>query len=247
MKNTLLFLALATLATNTCGQTHEDRWAEAMDKFRKQDAQQPTAAGGVVFVGSSSIRLWDLPRSFPDLAPAPLNRGFGGSHLEDSIRHAELLILKHKPQVVVVYAGDNDIAAGKSVDRVVVDFTALAKTIRDNLSDTRIVYIAIKPSTARWRLAETMAEANRRIAELCAEEELLSFVDIWKPMLGDDGKPRVELLRDDGLHLTDTGYELWTELVVPLISDASTETPKTPEQQSTLRDVDACSKIISDN
>lgn len=194
-----------------------DRWADDMARFAQQDQEHPTRPGGVVFVGSSSIRLWDLPKSFPSLEPAPLNRGFGGSELEDSVRHVDLLINKHEPWLVVIYAGDNDVAGGKDAARVASDFQQLVHLIQSKLPRTGIAYIAIKPSIARWNLADTMQDANRQISELCAEDERVTFVDVWKPMLGEDGTPRKELFGDDGLHLNGEGYKLWTSLVAPLL------------------------------
>ncbi|WP_425396290.1 SGNH/GDSL hydrolase family protein [Aeoliella sp.] len=219
----LVLVLLALAAPAIAQREFTGRWAKDMEKFAKQDAEHPTAPGGVVFVGSSSIRLWDLEKNFPDLDPAALNRGFGGSELSDSIRNAEHLVTKHKPRVVVIYAGDNDIAGGKSAERVEKDFAKLVEKIQSKLPEAKIAYIAIKPSTKRWNLADTMKDANHRIAKRCADDEQLTFVDIWKPMLGEDGKPREELLRDDGLHLTDEGYELWSSLVRPIIKPKEEE------------------------
>ncbi len=226
MRTTLFFLAIAAIAATSDAQDDEnnrrDLWADRMAQFAEQDQEHPAPSGGVVFVGSSSIRLWDLEKSFPEMQPKPLNRGFGGSQLVDSIQRAEELVLKHKPRLVLVYAGDNDIAAGKDAPRVVNDFRKLASLVKQHLPEVQIAYIAIKPSIARWNLQETMADANHQIAERCGSDEQLTFVDVWLPMLGDDGKPRPELFRDDGLHLNDKGYQLWTSLVAPVIESART-------------------------
>ena len=192
-----------------------ERWADAIAKFQKEDEAAPPPKQGILFVGSSSIRGWDLKKWFPDL-PA-INRGFGGSQLCDSTHYADALITKHQPRVIVVYAGDNDISAGKSPEQVHADFRALVAKIRTSLPETPIVFISIKPSLARWKLAEEMKAANRLIAADCEKEKNLKFVDVWEAMLGADGQPRAELLRDDRLHLTDAGYELWTELLRPAI------------------------------
>ncbi|MCO6045099.1 GDSL-type esterase/lipase family protein [Aeoliella sp. ICT_H6.2] len=211
---------LVLLAGPALGQTEfTGRWAADMQKFAKADAEHPSEPGGVVFVGSSSIRLWDLEKSFPKLDPPALNRGFGGSQLADSIRYAELLVTSHKPRIVVIYAGDNDIAAGKTAERVESDFVKLAEKIQTELPETKIAFIAVKPSTRRWNLADTIQDANARVAKRCADNDQWTFIDVWKPMLGEDGKPREELLRDDGLHMTDKGYELWSSLVRPLLKD----------------------------
>jgi lysophospholipase L1-like esterase len=144
-----------------------------------------------------------------------INRGFGGSQICDSTHFIEPLVLQHRPRVVVLYAGDNDIAAGKSADQVAYDFRAFVAAIQAALPETRIVFIAIKPSIARWKLAPAMLRANTLVAAECAKRPRLEFVDVWQPMLGPDGQPRQELFRADGLHLSPAGYILWTRLVRP--------------------------------
>lgn len=188
-----------------------EQWEKTIAKFEAADEEKPHSEEGILFVGSSSIRLWDLAKYFPE--QKPLNRGFGGSEICQSTYYAEQLILKHKPRVVVLYAGDNDIAGGKSADQVHRDFLAFWKKLHDALPETELIYIAIKPSLSRWKLAPAMKDANEHIAAECEKNKQLQFVDIWQPMLGEDGKPRKELFAKDGLHLNDTGYTLWTKLV----------------------------------
>ncbi len=213
----LLLLALAT-----CGHAAEDapcrwqRWEKAIAKFVAQDKMQPPPQSGVLFVGSSSIRKWDLPKYFPELTT--LNRGFGGSEICDSTHFLEPLVLRHHPRVVVLYAGDNDIAAGKRAERVADDFRAFVAATQAALPDTKIVFIAIKPSIARWKLAPVMRRANTLIAAECAKRRQLEFVDIWQPMLGTDDRPRQKLFQADGLHLSHAGYMLWTRLLRPHLS-----------------------------
>jgi lysophospholipase L1-like esterase len=192
-----------------------DQWAKDFAAFEQLDAQKPPPSGGIVFVGSSSIRLWNLERSFPGLPV--INRGFGGSQIVDSVQHADLLVIRHKPRTVVFYAGDNDISDGKSPQTVANDFKAFVAKVHAALPETRIAFIGIKPSIQRWALISKVREANALIRTFCTDDERLGFVDVDGPMLGWDEKPRKELLVDDGLHLTDKGYELWTTLVRPFL------------------------------
>jgi len=192
-----------------------DQWAKDMTAFEQRDAQKPPAPGGIVFVGSSSIRLWNLERSFPGLPV--INRGFGGSQIIDSVQHVDLLVIRHKPRTVVFYAGDNDISDGKSPQAVANDFRAFVAKVHGVLPQTRIAFIGIKPSIQRWALISKVREANALVRAFCTADERLGFVDVDGPMLGWDEKPRKELLVDDGLHLTDKGYELWTTLVRPFV------------------------------
>lgn len=193
-------------------------WEADMQRFERQDAEDPARPGGVVFVGSSSIRLWDLEASFGPGSATPIkgplrNRGFGGSQMDESVDEVDLLVLRRRPRLVVVYAGDNDIHEGKTAERVAADFDRFVAAVHAELPETRLAYIAIKPSLARWGLAEQMRDANDRIARRCDEDPRLVFIDIWRPMLGADGAPRPELFVDDGLHLNDAGYRLWAAVV----------------------------------
>ena len=195
--------------------TFSGPFAAELMAFHQQDLAGRPPPGGVVFVGSSSIRFWNLDASFP--GRKYLNRGFGGSQIADSIANLELLVLRHAPNTVVFYAGDNDIAFGKTPDRVAADFRSLARDVHARLPDARILFLAIKPSIARWNLVGPMREANRQIREHCALDPRLAYVDVHTPMIGPDGRPRADLLYADGLHLSAAGYALWTQLVAPLL------------------------------
>ena len=152
----------------------------------------------------------ELEESFPDLET--INRGFGGSELADSVRYAKRIVVPHSPRVIVLYAGDNDIANSKAPERVLADFKQFVEAVHGPLPRTKIVYIGIKPSVKRWALIDKIRQANRLIREYIAAQksDSLAFVDVEKPMLGRDDKPRADLLLDDGLHLNKKGYEVWT-------------------------------------
>jgi lysophospholipase L1-like esterase len=190
-----------------------DRWESKIASFEARDREAPPPRDGIVFIGSSSIVGWKLNRFFPKLPV--INRGFGGSEVADSVRYADRILLPYRPKVVVMYAGDNDIARGKSAEQVVADYRRFVKKIRTALPKTRIVYIAIKPSISRWALVDKMREANRQIMAIADSDPKLDFVDIDTPMIGEDGKPRKELFKPDGLHLNDEGYQVWSNLVRP--------------------------------
>jgi lysophospholipase L1-like esterase len=191
-------------------------WEAKIVALEKKDDVENPPRNGIVFVGSSSIRKWDLAKSFPDL-PA-INRGFGGSRIADTGKHLQRLVLKHRPQIMVFYAGDNDINDGVSIKQVVCDFCCVHCEVRKHLPQTRLVFIAIKPSIKRWELYPQMAEANRRIKSIADKDPRIDFVDIANPMLGENGRPRQELFAKDDLHLSEAGYELWTRLLRPFLT-----------------------------
>ena len=208
-------IALALVVLQVSAGAQGSQWSKEMAAFEQQDRAAPPKPGGIVFVGSSSIRLWDLGQSFPGMPI--LNRGFGGSQIVDSVNHAELLVLKHQPGIVVFYAGDNDIAAGKTPQAVAGDYKAFVSKVHATLPKTRVAFIAIKPSIQRWALVAKVREANALIRSYSEGDDLLGFIDVDGPMLGWDEKPRADLFVADGLHLSAKGYELWTRLVRPFL------------------------------
>jgi lysophospholipase L1-like esterase len=205
----------AVSATGRAAARADDtnRWESAIRKFEESDRRQFPPKRGILFVGSSSIVGWDLAKHFQELPV--INRGFGGSQIADSIHFAERITVPYQPRTIVFYAGDNDVAAGKTPQQVLADYRRFVEIVHGALPETRIVFIAIKPSLRRWKLVEQMRQANRLIREVTTKDPRLVFVDVDPPMIGQDGRPRAELFRDDGLHLNAAGYRLWSALVRP--------------------------------
>jgi lysophospholipase L1-like esterase len=211
-----LACALLLLVALPAAAQQPDRWEREMAAFDAADKISPPARGGIVFVGSSTIRLWDVAAYFPDLKI--VNRGFGGSQLSDVLRHLDRLVLRHEPRLVVVYAGDNDIAGGRLAEQVAVDFERLAREIHGKLPQTRILYLAIKPSLLRWIQVDRMRMANAMIRAICERDDRLGFLDLDNLMLGWDERPRRDLFVDDGLHLSPQGYQVWSAALRPFLT-----------------------------
>lgn len=212
-----LLILTILLALLTTTQTHaQSKWEPNIQKFEAKDKQNPPAPGGILFVGSSSIVYWDTDKAFP--RHNIINRGFGGSQTSDSLEFADRIIINYKPRLIAIYAGDNDIAAGKSVETVVSDTMQLFTKIHKALPQTRIIYIAIKPSILRWKLVDQMRQANAQIRAITDTDWRMKFLDIDTPSLGPDGKPRPELFVKDGLHLSPEGYALWNKKIAPLLT-----------------------------
>ena len=193
------------------------QWEADIRRFEAQDRAQRPDTGGVLFVGSSSIRMWDsLTSDFPGARAT--NRGFGGSELRHVVHFADRIILPYRPRLVVVYAGDNDINAGRTPEQVLADFQALVRTVHAARPATRIAFISIKPSPARWALADRARMANSMVQRYVQSDARLAFIDVFDPMLGFGGRPRAELFVSDSLHMTPAGYRLWRTLVEPYLA-----------------------------
>ena len=188
------------------------RFNDDIAKVEKRIARGDSKPGEVLFVGSSSIRLWDLKKSFPEQSYN--NHGFGGSHISDVIHFFDRVVTPVKPSVIVFYAGDNDLAAKKTPETVVADYKRFMKLVDEKCPDCHaVVYIPVKPSIKRWEQRDVQMATNAAIAGLSVSNSKLHTVDIVTPMLGPDGTPRKELFAEDGLHLSRAGYEIWTRIV----------------------------------
>lgn len=198
-----------------------EKWAPAIAQFAAADLQAPPTPGGVLFVGSSSIRRWEtLAEDFPRLPV--INRGFGGSELTDSVYYFETLVVPHAPKIVVLYAGENDLASGATPVEVAAAFQTFCEKLHTALPATRLIFVSIKPSPKRWHLHPQITQANALIKAECARDARLSFVDVYSPMLDESGELRPDLFVDDGVHMTRDGYRLWTWLLAPTLAASST-------------------------
>lgn len=190
------------------------RWEDAIAAFERGDKEQFPQPGMVLFVGSSSIRMWKTLET--DFRPIRvLNRGFGGSQIEDSIHFADRIIIPYRPAAIVLYASDNDIAAGKKPAHVLADFERFAAIVGKALPDIPIFFITIKPSLSRWSLLPKMKRANELIETLSSHVDNLEYLDVASAMLKDDGTVRGDLFLEDNLHLNEHGYRLWTSIIKP--------------------------------
>ncbi|WP_232539918.1 SGNH/GDSL hydrolase family protein [Azohydromonas aeria] len=189
------------------------KWRADFEAFDAADKARPVQPGGVLFVGSSSIRLWDdLEQQFQEL-PVLVKRGFGGSQLSDCAAHLDRLVVAYQPRLVVLYAGDNDLNAGRTPQQVFDSYQQFVDGVHRALPDTRIAYVSIKPSPSRAKLLPQVREANALIRQRAAADPRLDYIDIYQPMLGADGQPRAELFREDRLHLNAQGYALWHQVI----------------------------------
>ena len=192
------------------------RFESEIRAFESRDRDAPPPPGAVLFVGSSTIRMWcTLDRDFPELKV--VNRGFGGSEMSDLLYYTERVVLPYRPRTIVLYEGDNDLAAGKTPAEVRELFRRFTALVRGRLPDARLVYVSIKPSVAREKLLDATRAANAMLREDAARDAHLAYVDLFTPMLGRDGRPRAALFGGDGLHMNSEGYALWRRTLKPLL------------------------------
>ncbi len=210
------FAISAVVAVSAADTVASADWSAAMAEFATQDAKAPSAPDCVLFLGSSSIRMWKtLKEDFPGVPV--VNRGFGGSQISDAIVHFDRLVLPHHPRLIVFYSGTNDVAAGKSPEEVVKDFEFFCAKVHAVRPETKILFVSLQYAPSRWALREKMATANAEIAKFCAADPRRSFIDTNPSMLAANGSPDETLYLADRLHMAAGGYAVWTKLLSPLV------------------------------
>ena len=218
----LVLLAVASPArsqstSSTPAAFDTTNFAEEIAEFATADRLHFPRPGGVVFVGSSSIRMWPhLAADFPGVNV--IQRGFGGSELSDVVYRAPRIVIPYKPALVILYAGDNDLANGRSPQDVLSRFKSFVGLVHGALPRTRIAFVSIKPSLARVSLLGQMKDANALVRKYIDGRPGLTYVDVFTPMLTATGQPRPELLAADSLHMNAAGYSLWRRRLSPLVT-----------------------------
>jgi lysophospholipase L1-like esterase len=189
-----------------------------IQRFKTQDSIQFPPKNTILFIGSSSFTKWtDVQNYFPGYTI--INRGFGGSSLPDLIRYAGDIIFPYKPRQVVIYCGDNDLAASDTVSAQTVfnRFQQLFAMIREKLPATSVAFVSIKPSPSRQRLMPKMREANLLIKKYLKQKKNTAFIDVYHKMLNKDGTPLKDIFLEDELHMNAKGYAIWQKVMQPYL------------------------------
>ncbi|MBA3697603.1 MAG: hypothetical protein H0W78_01880 [Planctomycetes bacterium] len=209
----LVLCATLTASIAADGNKFQKEW----DTYLEQDKTSPPPSEAILCTGSSSVRMWTTLKT--DLAPLPVfNRAFGGSTTKDTIAAVPLIVTPYKPKVIMYYCGDNDLGSPKvSPDVPVEGFRSFVAAVRKDLPNVRFVYLAIKPSIKRIECLPNQKLANAAIAELCAKDPMMTFIDVASVLMGPDGQPDPACYIKDNLHMTPEGYKRWTAVVKPVL------------------------------
>lgn len=193
----------------------QNAFSDEVASIKLRDEKIKLGDKTIVFTGSSSIRMWkNLDSVFNN--NQIINTGFGGSTAKDLLVFQETLIERYQPKQVFIYEGDNDLFAGKSPRSVLRTIKKIIKKIHSKNKQTQIVLIGAKPSISRWSLKKKYEKLNAKFEKLCAKIQLLTYADVWRPMLEED-QLKKDLFIEDGLHMNGKGYEIWKQIVSPLL------------------------------
>jgi len=203
------------------GVVNAQPYINEIKDFKKQDSISFPDKGSILFVGSSSFRLWkNIQNDFPGYTIT--NRGFGGSSLPDVILYEKSIIFPYDPKQIIVYCGENDLAFSDTVSAKLVfeRFKTLFTDIRNKRPRVQIAFVSIKPSPSRWRLKSKVEEANSLIKQFLKKKKKTNFIDVYHNMLGTDGTPLRDIFLSDSLHMNAKGYAIWQKEIQPYLVKA---------------------------
>jgi lysophospholipase L1-like esterase len=202
------FLILINLSVFAQEQAFEKEVNGLVEKYKNTKWEK----GGIVFTGSSSIRLWKtLEEDFPKANI--VNTGFGGSQTHDILRYLDEVLIDFEPKKVFIYVGENDINAGKPVRQVMSEYAVLMERVKNKLPEVEFYFIGTKPSPSRWEKRGQMMALNEETKMMAKNKEKVTYIDVWTPMLDKTGNPNVDLFVTDMLHMNEKGYEIWVKAV----------------------------------
>jgi lysophospholipase L1-like esterase len=207
---------LALMLLLQAARADSRRFEAEIAAFEAADKANPPPKNAILFIGSSSIRKWTtLARDFP--RHKVINRGFGGSQMADSVYYFDRIVTPYHPRVIVLFAGTNDLDAGKTPEEVFEDFVAFANKVRAALPDARLDYISISTSPSRWHEFQKVKRANQLIRDYISQNDRLEYIDVLPAMLGPDGRPNRDIYVADRLHLNARGYAIWQSIIDPYL------------------------------
>lgn len=195
------------------------RFAKEIAKFDAEETSAtPPARGGIVFTGSSSVRMWKVNEAYPDLPV--LNRGFGGSVANDLSVYFDKVVLRYQPKLLVVYTGSNDLNAKLTVDEALADYTKFLTTVHEKLPNIRVIVNSVKYAEKRLTQMDSVRQLNEKLEAWCKAHEWTRWVESSAHLLDASGKPRTaEVYKEDKLHLNEKGYAEWNAIVGPVIRE----------------------------
>ena len=216
MNKLLPLVVFAAFVTTLLGEPKpanpSEKWEKSIAAFEESDKKSPPPQGAILFIGASGIARWKtLKEDFP--GHTVINRGFGGSQIADSTNYADRIVIPYHPKTIVFQAGGNDINAGKAPEQVAKDFEIFVGKVRSALPDVRILFIGQGPSSARWEQRDKQQKLNELVKEFTGKGENMTFIPMWEPYIGADGKPNDSLFVEDKLHHNAEGYKIRTKIV----------------------------------
>lgn len=213
----ILLLLVCLISPLAQAQQKDPLFWNEIHAFKQQDSKQMPPKDAILFVDSSSIRMWkDMQEAFP--GHQVINRGFGGSNLLDLKRYLNDIVLPYQPKQIVIYSGENDIASGTvQAQEVLQRFKEVCQGIRQKMPQVPVVFVSIKPSPSRIKYKPIIEESNKLIKQYLEIEPNTAYVDVFSEMLRSNSQPKPEIFLKDSLHMNAKGYQIWKIQLTPYL------------------------------
>lgn len=214
---TILFAVVLALPAAQAQQKTPPFWNE-IQAFKQQDKAQMPPKNAILFVGSSSLRMWkNMQEMLPEYSV--INRGFGGSNLLDLQRYLGDIVFPYQPKQIIIYSGENDIASDTvQAPEVLARFKTVFEQIRQQMPKVPIVFISIKPSPSRLKFNPIIEESNQLIRAYLKKQPKTKYVDVYSKMLLANGRPKPQIFIQDSLHMNQQGYQIWKKAITPYLT-----------------------------
>ena len=225
---TTLIQAQNTTPTTTIKSTipfqHTDetswilRYQNDINKYQKENKRLSNRSCDVLFLGSSSINLWDT--IYADFAPLKLiRRSYGGATLRDMIYNYATIAKGYKPKAIVLYV-ENDLGSHKEGVNAVKCFDLfrifIAK-LKKEYPNTPLFVVSLKPSQHKADQLKDQLIVNTLLQQNATEQQY-TYIDITKVMYDEAGNLRTDIFKEDNLHMNAEGYKLWTAIIKPYLT-----------------------------
>ncbi|HEY9626652.1 MAG TPA: GDSL-type esterase/lipase family protein [Coleofasciculaceae cyanobacterium] len=216
-------LRAGTLYTRLATDSFRDAWLNATEQptyeqwisLLRQEAKVVATGQGTnrlsVLVGDSLAMWFPVERLSSDRYW--LNQGISGDTTTGILDRLSLFD-STRPDAVHVMAGINDLRRGATDAEVVSNLTKIMRQIKQTHPDAAVYIYSILPTRLPTLPNDRLRELNVDIADV-ARQEKVTFVNLQSMFADDDGSLRRELTTD-GLHLSNTGYEVWQTALNPI-------------------------------
>ena len=188
-------------------------WDPVITEFEQEDKASPPPLGAVLFVGSSTIRLWDTLTE--DMKPlVAFGRGFGGAKIIDISYYVNRIVTPYQPKAVVVYIGGNDFSEifdnqTKTLTQTKPLYLQLIDRLKEAAPNAPIFFVALKPTTTNWHQKSLINSVNQFLKSRAELDERLFFIDANQGLYNAQGLPNADFLWIDGVHINSDGYKVW--------------------------------------
>jgi hypothetical protein len=195
------------------------RFVDQIEAFLNEDKTNPPPSDGILFIGSSIFRQWTHLKE--QMAPLPVfNRAFGGSRTEEVLAQIDRLVLPYKPRIIVYYCGSNDVNAGAVAKDIFLHFKQFSERVASQLPNSVVFYVSINRAPQKMNKWGVVDSANALVKSYCDSSQQRGFIDVNPVLFSKEGKPRLELYREDKLHFKDPAYEEFTSIIKPILLKA---------------------------